>query len=119
MAKRRRSLLKRRKLVPGVVYPLHANSTCETLVRLQQMGVARWMLSSALTLVIASVWYANFAHIVAGSKGRPSTSRQCMAIAAAPLAGAPVVYIATTVFMVVRPYLKFAHNAGHSSAYFR
>ncbi|WP_363191205.1 ATPase, T2SS/T4P/T4SS family, partial [Shigella flexneri] len=25
---------------------LHTNSTTETLVRLQQMGVARWMLSS-------------------------------------------------------------------------
>lgn len=36
-----------------VLSTLHTNSTCETLVRLQQMGVARWMLSSALTLVIA------------------------------------------------------------------
>lgn len=29
------------------------NSTSETLIRLQQMGVARWMISSALTLVVA------------------------------------------------------------------
>lgn len=36
-----------------VLSTLHTNSTTETLVRLQQMGVARWMLSSALTLVIA------------------------------------------------------------------
>lgn len=36
-----------------VLSTLHTNSTSETLVRLQQMGVARWMLSSALTLVIA------------------------------------------------------------------
>lgn len=36
-----------------VLSTLHTNSTCETLVRLQQMGVARWMLSSALTLVVA------------------------------------------------------------------
>ncbi len=53
MAKQQRSLLKRRKLVTLVLSTLHTNSTCETLVRLQQMGVARWMLSSALTLVIA------------------------------------------------------------------
>ncbi|WP_202794561.1 type II secretion system protein GspE [Escherichia coli] len=36
-----------------VLSTLHTNSTTETLVRLQQMGAARWMLSSALTLVIA------------------------------------------------------------------
>lgn len=36
-----------------VLSTLHTNSTCEALVRLQQMGVARWMLSSALTLVVA------------------------------------------------------------------
>lgn len=36
-----------------VLSTLHTNSTCETLVRLQQMGVARWMISSALHLVIA------------------------------------------------------------------
>lgn len=36
-----------------VLSTLHTNSTAETLVRLQQMGVARWMISSALTMVIA------------------------------------------------------------------
>lgn len=36
-----------------VLSTLHTNSTTETLVRLQQMGVARWMIASALTLVIA------------------------------------------------------------------
>jgi protein transport protein HofB len=36
-----------------VLSTLHTNSTSETLIRLQQMGVARWMLSSALSLVIA------------------------------------------------------------------
>ena len=36
-----------------VLSTLHTNSTSETLVRLQQMGVARWMISSALTLIIA------------------------------------------------------------------
>ncbi|MCG1033632.1 type II secretion system protein GspE [Leclercia adecarboxylata] len=36
-----------------VLSTLHTNSTAETLVRLQQMGVARWMISSALSLVIA------------------------------------------------------------------
>lgn len=36
-----------------VLSTLHTNSTSETLVRLQQMGVARWMLSAALKLVIA------------------------------------------------------------------
>ena len=36
-----------------VLSTLHTNSTTETLIRLQQMGVARWMISSALSLVIA------------------------------------------------------------------
>ncbi|MEG5841460.1 type II secretion system protein GspE [Enterobacter mori] len=36
-----------------VLSTLHTNSTAETLIRLQQMGVARWMISSALSLVIA------------------------------------------------------------------
>lgn len=36
-----------------VLSTLHTNSTTETLVRLQQMGVARWMIASALLLVIA------------------------------------------------------------------
>jgi protein transport protein HofB len=36
-----------------VLSTLHTNSTSETLTRLQQMGVARWMISSALLLVIA------------------------------------------------------------------
>ncbi len=36
-----------------VLSTLHTNSTTETLVRIQQMGVARWMISSALSLVIA------------------------------------------------------------------
>ncbi|POT55937.1 type II secretion system protein GspE [Citrobacter amalonaticus] len=36
-----------------VLSTLHTNSTCETLIRLQQMGVARWMISSALILVVA------------------------------------------------------------------
>lgn len=36
-----------------VLSTLHTNSTCETLVRLQQMGVARWITSSALLLVVA------------------------------------------------------------------
>lgn len=36
-----------------VLSTLHTNSTTETLIRLQQMGVARWMISSALLLVVA------------------------------------------------------------------
>lgn len=36
-----------------VLSTLHTNSSCEALIRLQQMGVARWMLSSALNLVAA------------------------------------------------------------------
>lgn len=36
-----------------VLSTLHTNSTAETLVRLQQMGVARWTISSALSLVVA------------------------------------------------------------------
>ena len=36
-----------------VLSTLHTNSTSETLVRLQQMGIARWMISSALLMVVA------------------------------------------------------------------
>lgn len=36
-----------------VLSTLHTNSTVETLVRLEQMGVARWMISSALSVVVA------------------------------------------------------------------
>lgn len=36
-----------------VLSTLHTNSTTETLIRLEQMGVARWMISSALTMVMA------------------------------------------------------------------
>lgn len=36
-----------------VLSTLHTNSTSETLTRIQQMGVAPWMLASALTLVVA------------------------------------------------------------------
>ncbi|XES84953.1 type II secretion system protein GspE [Franconibacter pulveris] len=36
-----------------VLSTLHTNSTSDTLVRLEQMGVPRWMLTSALQLVIA------------------------------------------------------------------
>lgn len=36
-----------------VLSTLHTNSTSETLVRLQQMGVARWMIASALLIVVA------------------------------------------------------------------
>lgn len=36
-----------------VLSTLHTNSTVETLVRLEQMGVARWMVSSALLMVVA------------------------------------------------------------------
>lgn len=36
-----------------VLSTLHTKSTTETLIRLEQMGVARWMISSALTMVMA------------------------------------------------------------------
>lgn len=36
-----------------VLSTLHTNSTVETLVRPEQMGVARWMVSSALIMVVA------------------------------------------------------------------
>ena len=36
-----------------VLSTLHTNSTVETLIRLEQMGVARWMVSSALVMVVA------------------------------------------------------------------
>lgn len=70
-----------------VLSTLHTNSTCETLVRLQQMGVARWMLSSALTLVIAQRLVRKLCPHCRRQQGSHPYSRQCMAIAAAPLAG--------------------------------
>ncbi|WP_313667893.1 type II secretion system protein GspE [Atlantibacter sp.] len=36
-----------------VLSTLHTNSTVETLTRLEQMGIARWMLASALEIIIA------------------------------------------------------------------
>jgi len=36
-----------------VLSTLHTNSTAETVVRLEQMGVERWMLASALNIVVA------------------------------------------------------------------
>ena len=36
-----------------VLSTLHTNSTTETVVRLEQMGVERWMLASALNMVVA------------------------------------------------------------------
>lgn len=36
-----------------VLSTLHTNSTVETISRLEQMGVARWMLASALEIIIA------------------------------------------------------------------
>ncbi|NIY48026.1 type II secretion system protein GspE [Cedecea colo] len=36
-----------------VLSTLHTNSTIETVIRLEQMGVARWMLASALKMVVA------------------------------------------------------------------
>ena len=81
-----------------VLSTLHTNSTTETLVRLQQMGVARWMLSSALTLVIAQRLVRKIC---------PSTFQTMYGHRRCPTGRHPVVYIATTVFMVARPYLKF------------
>ncbi len=48
-----KSPVRRHKRAILVLSTLHTNSTSETLIRLQQMGVARWMISSALTLVVA------------------------------------------------------------------
>jgi protein transport protein HofB len=36
-----------------VLSTLHTNSTTETVVRLEQMGVERWMLASALNMIVA------------------------------------------------------------------
>ncbi|OAT34440.1 PilB family type IV fimbrial assembly ATPase [Buttiauxella brennerae ATCC 51605] len=36
-----------------VLSTLHTNSTAETVVRLEQMGVERWMLASALNIIVA------------------------------------------------------------------
>lgn len=90
-----------------VLSTLHTNSTCETLVRLQQMGVARWMLSSALTLVIAQRLVRKLCPHCRRQQGSPSTFQTMYGHRRYPTGRHPVVYIATTVFMVVRPYLKF------------
>ncbi len=36
-----------------VLSTLHTNSTIETVIRLEQMGIARWMLASAIQMVVA------------------------------------------------------------------
>lgn len=36
-----------------VLSTLHTNSTCETLIRLQQMGIPGWMVASSLRLIVA------------------------------------------------------------------
>ena len=68
-----------------VLSTLHTNSTCETLVRLQQMGVARWMLSSALTLVIAQRLVRKLCpHCRQPARGAHPYSSQCMACRRCP-----------------------------------
>lgn len=90
-----------------VLSTLHTNSTCETLVRLQQMGVARWMLSSALTLVIAQRLVRKLCPHCRRQQGSPSIFQTMYGHRRCPTGRHLVVYIATTVFMVARPYLKF------------
>ena len=106
MAKQAEIAIKAAQTGHLVLSTLHTNSTCETLVRLQQMGVARWMLSSALTLVIAQRLVRKLCPHCRRQQGEPIHIPDNVWPSPLPHWQAPV-YIATTVFMVVRPYLKF------------
>ncbi len=104
MAKQQRSLLKRRKPVTLVLSTLHTNSTTETLVRLQQMGVARWMLSSALTLVIAQRLVRKLCpHCRLQQGGAHPYSRQCMATS-------PLPPLASTRLCTLLPRFLWSHG---------
>lgn len=90
-----------------VLSTLHTNSTCETLVRLQQMGVARWMLSSALTLVIAQRLLRKLCPHCRQQQGAPIHLPGNLWSSPLPAGKHRVVNIATTVSMAAQPYLKF------------
>ena len=81
-----------------VLSTLHTNSTCETLVRLQQMGVARWMLSSALTLVIAQRLVRKLCPHCRRQQGEPIHIPDNVCHRRCPTGRHPVVYIATTFY---------------------
>ncbi|SQB26213.1 protein transport protein HofB [Citrobacter koseri] len=91
-----------------VLSTLHTNSTSETLIRLQQMGVARWMISSALTLVVAQRLVRKLCpycrHIAAESVSLPAA---LWPTTLPPLASAPVANVATTDFMGVPRSSRF------------
>jgi protein transport protein HofB len=90
-----------------VLSTLHTNSTTETLIRLEQMGVARWMISSALSMVIAQRLVRRLC---------PHCRQETASIQAYPAqygrdrfrAGSPQAAIAViTVFMAGWPFLKY------------
>lgn len=90
-----------------VLSTLHTNSTTETLIRLEQMGVARWMISSALTMVIAQRLVRRLC---------PHCRRETRDQAQLPRsvwpgrfhAGSPPAAIAViTAFMAAWPFLKY------------
>ena len=70
-----------------VLSTLHTNSTSETLVRLQQMGVARWMISSALSLVVAQRLVRKLCPHCRGNRQFGRCSTQPVAAGASSLAG--------------------------------
>lgn len=91
-----------------VLSTLHTNSTTETLIRLEQMGVARWMISSALTMVIAQRLVRRLC---------PHCRRETRDQAQLPRsvwpgrfhAGSPPAAIAViTAFMAAWPFLKYS-----------
>ncbi len=93
-----------------VLSTLHTNSTTETLIRLQQMGVARWMIASALTLVIAQRLVRNCVPIADNAWKRRSCSRKRSGLRHCLVGRLRAANIAITDFMAVRHCLKFSRD---------
>ncbi|VUC85993.1 protein transport protein HofB [Salmonella enterica] len=90
-----------------VLSTLHTNSTSETLIRLQQMGVARWMISSALTLVVAQRLVRKLCpHCKQRLSDPVVLSPNLWPSALTALAGKRLPALATTAFMAEPRYSK-------------
>lgn len=86
----------------------HTNSTSETLVRLQQMGVARWMIASALTLVIAQRLVRKLCPHCRQRQSTPITLPKAVWPTPLPNWQALAANIVITDFMAVRHCLKYS-----------
>ncbi len=72
-----------------VLSTLHTNSTSETLTRLQQMGIARWMISLRSRWSSPSVWSASCVPTVGVMPAAPPTCRTACGPARCPAGRQP------------------------------